>query len=329
MALCQHILLDRTKLEIGARIGAGGFGYVHEGKYNGQPCAVKAMKGPPDSKKDEYSLLAEIEHGVSLQSPLICQLIGFVPAAAEPDPGAWDPLSGVLLVSQLMKPKSLEFYARNEAGKDCPADWPTIKSKCILGMAAGLVVLHKSKTIHRDFKLGNVLLNDQWEPCITDFGLARRGAMNLDYAQGTMFLTAPEVIKAADGKLVFTEKVDVYAYGVALYQLFSRNWTKFDNGYELRKGTCMQMLHQYYKQIASGARPFHDPAIPPFIWELITKCWHQDPDKRPLMSAVLDTLSTHMTEFAVPGTDMSELARYKDRVLDSLVFSDDYDSEYE
>ncbi|CAN0891366.1 Leucine-rich repeat receptor-like serine/threonine/tyrosine-protein kinase SOBIR1 [Linum grandiflorum] len=87
-------------------------------------------------------------------------------------------------------------------------DWPA-RYKIAVGVAAGLEYLHinhSPRIIHRDLKPGNVLLDDDMEPRITDFGLANSNVA------GTVGYIAPEYHQT----LKFTDKCDIYSFGVLL-----------------------------------------------------------------------------------------------------------------
>lgn len=100
-------------------------------------------------------------------------------------------------------------------------DWPTRK-RVAFGAANGLHYLHEHcnpKIIHRDLKAANILLDDNFEAVLGDFGLARLVDTRLTHVttqvRGTMGHIAPEYLST--GKT--TEKTDIFGYGITLLEL--------------------------------------------------------------------------------------------------------------
>jgi len=100
-------------------------------------------------------------------------------------------------------------------------DWPTRK-RVAFGSAHGLEYLHEHcnpKIIHRDLKAANILLDNNFEPVLGDFGLAKLVDTSLTHVttqvRGTMGHIAPEYL--CTGKS--SEKTDVFGYGITLLEL--------------------------------------------------------------------------------------------------------------
>lgn len=104
-----------------------------------------------------------------------------------------------------------------------PLDWPTRK-KVALGSARGLSYLHDGcdpKIIHRDVKAANILLDEEFEAIVGDFGLAKL----MDYkdthvttaVRGTIGHIAPEYLSTGKS----SEKTDVFGYGIMLLELIT------------------------------------------------------------------------------------------------------------
>jgi serine/threonine protein kinase len=100
-------------------------------------------------------------------------------------------------------------------------DWPTRK-RIALGTARGLEYLHEHcnpKIIHRDVKAANVLLDEDFEPVVGDFGLAQlvdvRKTSVTTQVRGTMGHIAPEYLSTGKS----SERTDVFGYGIMLLEL--------------------------------------------------------------------------------------------------------------
>ncbi|KAG6536857.1 hypothetical protein ZIOFF_001928 [Zingiber officinale] len=102
-----------------------------------------------------------------------------------------------------------------------PLPWK-LRVKIAVGVARGLAYLHTTHVIHRDIKAANILLDSDFNPKLSDFGLAmygpteRESYLSQDVC-GTYGYLAPEYL--ADGKM--NEKVDVYGFGILLLELLS------------------------------------------------------------------------------------------------------------
>ncbi|XP_054782054.1 proline-rich receptor-like protein kinase PERK1 [Prosopis cineraria] len=190
-------------------LGQGGFGYVHKGVLpNGKTVAVKQLKS--ESRQGEREFQAEVEVISRVHHRHLVSLVGYCIAEAQR-----------MLVYEFVPNNTLEFHLH---GKDrITMDWAT-RIKIAIGSAKGLAYLHEDchpKIIHRDIKASNILLDDNFEAKVADFGLAKISS-DADIhvstrVMGTFGYLAPEY--AASGKL--TEKSDVFSFGVVLLELIT------------------------------------------------------------------------------------------------------------
>ncbi|CAL1362123.1 unnamed protein product [Linum trigynum] len=203
-------------------IGLGGFGNVYRGQSidgGGGEVAVKRFKNC--SASGDESFAHEVEVISSVRHVNLVSLIGYS-IATIPTEGHQR-----LIVCELVKNGSLHdhlFGSEFHQSSPTQLTWPT-RQRIALGMARGLAYLHygaQPGIIHRDIKASNVLLDETFEPKVTDFGLAKftpeegRSHVSTRVA-GTMGYVAPEY--ALYGQL--TERSDVYSYGVVLLELLS------------------------------------------------------------------------------------------------------------
>ncbi|KQK12955.1 hypothetical protein BRADI_1g07010v3 [Brachypodium distachyon] len=191
-------------------LGQGGFGHVHKGVLPcGRAVAVKQLKS--GSGQGEREFRAEVDIIGRVHHRHLVSLVGHCVAGDRR-----------MLVYEFVPNKTLEFHLH---GKGLPAmAWAT-RLRIALGAAKGLAYLHEDchpRIIHRDIKSANILLDDNFEAMVADFGLAKLTSGDSDSethvstrVMGTFGYLAPEY--ASSGKL--TEKSDVFSYGVTLLEL--------------------------------------------------------------------------------------------------------------
>ncbi|GMP32683.1 hypothetical protein CsSME_00006332 [Camellia sinensis var. sinensis] len=126
-----------------------------------------------------------------------------------------------LLVYPFMQNLSVAYRLREIKPGDPVLDWPTRK-RVALGTARGLEYLHEHcnpKIIHRDVKAANVLLDEDFEAVVGDFGLAKlvdvRRTNVTTQVRGTMGHIAPEYLSTGKS----SERTDVFGYGIMLLEL--------------------------------------------------------------------------------------------------------------
>jgi serine/threonine protein kinase len=205
-----------------------------------------------------------------------------------------------------------------ELSNDRIEGWsPTKKSICIFGIAAAMRYLHSKEIVHRDLKLENIMLNGDLEPVICDFGLARVLELGLakTFNIGSPLYMAPELFGdfGTPGK-----EIDVYAYGVLLYRMFSNN-KKLDDAPDKIWNTPQQFLFR----IGNGARLMKVEEIPAFYWGLIENCWKTNPSDRPKFDDIVKMFKEHRDDYAIPGTNLHELVQYELKVTRGVTRSSD------
>lgn len=193
-------------------LGEGGFGRVYRGVLeDGTEVAVKVLKR--DDHQGGREFLAEVEMLSRLHHRNLVKLIGI---CTEERSRA--------LVYELIPNGSVESHLHGVDKETAPLDWAA-RIKIALGAARGLSYLHEDsspRVIHRDFKSSNILLENDFTPKVSDFGLART-AMDEESrhistrVMGTFGYVAPEY--AMTGHLLV--KSDVYSYGVVLLELLT------------------------------------------------------------------------------------------------------------
>ncbi|XP_024636255.1 G-type lectin S-receptor-like serine/threonine-protein kinase B120 [Medicago truncatula] len=193
------------------KLGQGGFGPVYKGKLpTGEEIAVKRLSRPfgqgLDEFKNEMRLFAKLQHR---------NLVRLMGCSIEGDEK--------LLVYEFMPNKSLDYFLFDPI-KKAQLNWAR-RYEIIEGIARGLLYLHRDsrlRIIHRDLKPSNILLDENMNPKISDFGLARifggnQNESNTTRVVGTYGYMSPEY--AMQG--VLSAKADVYSFGVLLLEIVS------------------------------------------------------------------------------------------------------------
>ncbi|KAG7978973.1 hypothetical protein I3843_05G107000 [Carya illinoinensis] len=190
-------------------LGEGGFGSVYKGNLpDGREVAVKQLKIGGGQGEREFK--AEVETISRIHHRHLVSLVGYCISEKRR-----------LLVYDYVPNNTLYFHLHDEGR---PAlDWAT-RIKVAAGAARGIAYLHEDchpRIIHRDIKSSNILLNNNFEAQVSDFGLAKL-ALDADThittrVMGTFGYMAPEY--ASSGKL--TDKSDVYSFGVVLLELIT------------------------------------------------------------------------------------------------------------
>ncbi|KAJ6885620.1 hypothetical protein NC651_026297 [Populus alba x Populus x berolinensis] len=193
------------------KLGQGGFGVVYKGTLtSGQDIAVKRLSRT--SGQGEIEFKNEVMLVAKLQHRNLVRLLGFCFEKEER-----------ILVYEFLPNSSLDNLIFDPV-KRVLLDWETLY-EIIDGIARGLLYLHEDsrlRIIHRDLKAANILLDENMNPKIADFGMARMFVM--DQAQdstsrvvGTFGYMAPEYVIRGH----FSVKSDVYSFGVLVLEIVS------------------------------------------------------------------------------------------------------------
>ncbi|KAL1554447.1 serine/threonine-protein kinase BRI1-like 2 isoform X2 [Salvia divinorum] len=214
---CTVLSLDFLKLSTydfssGNLIGRGGCNSVFKGVFpQGKAVAVKIMESSKEAWKD---FIHEVDIMTTLKHTKIAPLLG---VCVEDD--------ALISVYDLMPRGNLEENLHGSIReKSVLLTWET-RYRIAIGIAEALNYLHNEcprPVIHRDIKSSNILLTDELEPQLSDFGLAIWGPTMSSYLMdsdvvGTFGYLAPEYFMY--GKV--SDKIDVFAFGVVLLELLS------------------------------------------------------------------------------------------------------------
>ncbi|KAL2503920.1 Protein kinase superfamily protein [Abeliophyllum distichum] len=194
-------------------IGEGGFGRVYKGHIETKDIDVAVKKLDRNGFQGNREFLVEVLILSLLHHPNLVKLVGYCAEGEQR-----------VLVYEYMHNGSLEDRLLNIGPNEKPLDWNT-RMKIAEGAARGLEYLHetaKPPVIYRDFKASNILLDESFNPKLSDFGLAKLGPIGgrthvSTRVLGTYGYCAPEY--TATGKL--STKSDIYSYGVVFFEIIT------------------------------------------------------------------------------------------------------------
>ncbi|XP_051146152.1 probable serine/threonine-protein kinase PBL28 isoform X1 [Andrographis paniculata] len=265
-------------------LGKGGFGRVYKGTLkSGEVVAIKKMDLPPFKEAEgEREFRVEVDILSRLDHPNLVNLIGYCADRKQR-----------FLVYEYMHKGNLQDHL-NGIG-EVKMDWP-LRLKVALGAARGLAYLHSSSDVgipivHRDFKSTNILLDDNYDAKISDFGLAKimpegQETCVTGTVLGTFGYFDPEY--TLTGKL--TLQSDVYAFGVVLLELLTGR-----RAVDLNQGPSDQNLVLQVKNILNEKKKLKrviDPELRRSSYtmesiamfaNLASRCVRTDSQERPSM----------------------------------------------
>ncbi|KAJ9173888.1 hypothetical protein P3X46_016980 [Hevea brasiliensis] len=208
-----HLLEATNGFSDDSLIGSGGFGQVYKAKLR-DGCIVAIKKLVHVTSQGDREFMAEMETIGKIKHRNLVPLLGYCKVGEER-----------LLVYEYMKWGSLESVLHDRSKGGCSRlDWAARK-KIAIGSARGLAFLHHScipHIIHRDMKSSNVLLDENFDARVSDFGMARLvNALDTHLSVSTLAGTPGYVPPEYYQSFRCTAKGDVYSYGVILLELLS------------------------------------------------------------------------------------------------------------
>ncbi|XP_012080199.1 LRR receptor-like serine/threonine-protein kinase FEI 2 [Jatropha curcas] len=264
-------------------VGSGGFGTVYRMVMN--DCGTFAVKRIDRSREGsdqvferELEILGSIKHINLVNLRGYCRL----------------PMSKLLIYDYLAM-GSLDDIL-HERHQEQQLNW-SARLKIALGSARGLAYLHHDcspKIVHRDIKSSNILLNENLEPHVSDFGLAKllvdEDAHVTTVVAGTFGYLAPEYLQSGRA----TEKSDVYSFGVLLLELVTGK-RPTDPTFVKRGLNVVGWLNTLLREnrldnVVDKRCTGADMETVEAILEIAARCTDANPDDRPTMNQVLQLL---------------------------------------
>ncbi|KAM0825334.1 hypothetical protein ACQ4PT_069631 [Festuca glaucescens] len=289
-------------------IGQGGFSVVykvgasfkrfqnHQGLLpEGRTVAVKRLKQSALTTKGNKDFAREVEVMAGLRHGSLVRLLAYCNESRER-----------ILVYEYMQNKSLNVYIFGATNLRASLNWAR-RLELLKGIAHGVAYLHGGSgesVIHRDLKPGDILLDDEWNPKIADFGTAKLFAVDQAGPDQTIVVSPYGICssRVCSGREM-TLKCDVYSFGVilvetlsgerngALHRLLSHAWRLWE------QNRIMELLDTTMIPL---------PSEPELLSELKRciqvglLCVQETPSDRPSMSAVVTMLTSTTSQIDNP-----------------------------
>ncbi|KAL2491360.1 putative receptor-like protein kinase [Abeliophyllum distichum] len=299
------------------KIGEGGFGCVYKGTIKpidgkGDPFVVAIKKLNRDGLQGHKQWVTEVKFLGVVDHPNLVKLIGYCAVDGE---------RGIqrLLVYEYMPNKSLEDHLFSMSFP--PLSWDQ-RLQIVLGAAQGLAYLHEElevQVIYRDFKSSNVLLDEDFKPKLSDFGLAREGPVGgqthvSTAVVGTYGYAAPDYIETGH----LTSKSDVWSFGIVLYEILTGR-----RSLERERPRSEQKLLNWVKQYPADSRKFgvimdsrlenqYSLSAAREVAKLADRCLVKSTKDRPKMSQVVESLKQVVQFSAVESPPAKHFERIED-----------------
>ncbi|XP_027174803.1 rust resistance kinase Lr10-like [Coffea eugenioides] len=196
------------------KLGEGGYGMVYKGKLrSGDAVAVKMLN---KSKANGQEFINEVATIGRIHHVNVVRLVGFCVTASKHS-----------LVYDYMPNGSLDKLIFSDCQNSSPLSWKQV-CEIAKGVARGIEYLHQGcnmQILHFDIKPHNVLLDENFVPKVSDFGLAKlypmqKSIATLTAVRGTLGYMAPELFYKRIGRV--SHKADVYSYGMLLMEMAGR-----------------------------------------------------------------------------------------------------------
>ncbi|CAI9112588.1 OLC1v1013056C1 [Oldenlandia corymbosa var. corymbosa] len=262
---------DMSELYIGDKFATGRHSRIYRGIYKHRDVAIKLISQP----EEDSDLAALLEKQFTSEVNLLLRLnhpniITFIGACKKP------PV--FCIITEYLPGGSLRKFLHQQVPHSLPLN---LVLKLALDIAHGMEYLHSLGILHRDLKSENLLLDDSMCVKVADFGISCLESQcgSAKGFTGTYRWMAPEMIKEKH----HTKKVDVYSFGITLWELLTA-LTPFDD---------MTPEQAAFAVCQKNARPPLPSTCPLPVRRLISRCWSPNPNKRPHFEEIVSVLERY------------------------------------
>ncbi|CAN4124850.1 unnamed protein product [Withania somnifera] len=278
----NYIDIKRITSEFKNKLGQGGFGNVYRGTLpNGRQVAVKVLSELKGSGEDFINEMASISRTSHVN---IVSLVGFCFEGRKR-----------ALVYEFMPNGSLEkFIYEERSDRVRQLGWPILYN-IALGSARGLEYLHRgcnTRILHFDIKPHNILLDEDFCPKISDFGLAKlcikkESIVSMLGARGTIGYIAPEIVCRNLGGVSHKSDKNVDVGVDRTSEIYFPHWLyqRIELDEELQ---LVGIMNEEEKECARKM-------VIASLW-----CIQTDPSNRPSMTKVVEMLEGNLESLQIP-----------------------------
>jgi len=261
-------VVPREQMDLGVKIGAGGFGTVFKCKLNGNTAVAKQIAPARLAAKDLPLLQNEMCLWAQLDHPNCVKFFGV----------CFEPTDFYYLLCEFMPGGSLfdrHHRLRSQSKRPTPPQTPQMLIEW-RQVAGAMDHLHDKQILHRDLKSANVLVAEDGRLVVADFGLVRYcqsdAQANMTAETGSYRWMAPEVIRHEP----YGTGCDVYSFGVLCWEMLSYS---------------IPFPHHTPVEVAlsvatKGMRPEMPAHAPSVLVGLIEQCWQQEALLRPSFAKI-------------------------------------------
>ncbi|KAH7522764.1 hypothetical protein FEM48_Zijuj07G0173000 [Ziziphus jujuba var. spinosa] len=281
----EELAQATNDFSLASKIGEGGFGAVYYAELRGEKAAIKKM-----DMQASKEFLAELRVLTRVHHLNLVRLIGYCVEGS------------LFLVYEYIENGNLSEHLRG-SGRE-PLSWSS-RVQIALDSARGLEYIHEHTVpvyIHRDIKSANILIDKNFHGKVADFGLTKLTEVGSTSLQtrlvGTFGYMPPEYAQYGD----VSPKVDVYAFGVVLYELISSKEAVVKGG-SLAESKGLVAL---FEDVLNQPDPREDlcKLVDPRLGDnypidavrkmaqLAKACTHENPQLRPSMRSIVVALMT-------------------------------------
>ena len=263
----KDYLIKEEDLIIGEKIfeRKNGLGVIHKGKYKNNDVSIRIIKFDRLSRYNIEDIIGDFDQIINLNHKNILNIIGYIISQD----------NRVILVTRSIKNGSLYDYIHNEEKNLTKEE----KIKITIGLINGIEYLHTKNIVHCHLNSKNILLDDELNPLIVDFGfknlyelanLFNKYINKSGYSAPEILATTGKFFKIPENINDNLKKIDVYSFGMILWEMIT-NTVPFE--------VKLNEIKKYV--LEEKVRPEVPTNINKSLSTLIRNCWDSELSKRP------------------------------------------------